>query len=401
MTSLPLRVLVLEDHAFQRAVAVSLLRQLGCREVFEAADGEQAMAILHQVGAVDVALCDLCMEGMDGLAFLQQVGHSGRVGSVIISSSLSADLRRAAQQMVSLLGLEMLGDVGKPLQITALEALLKKPRRGPGAAPSSRAPTELASEQEVRQALDEHQLQAWYQPKLNLRTGELCGVEVLTRWQHPRRGILSPAVFMPVLERCGLLDRLLFGQLNEALALYQQARREGFTLGLAFNLQATQLHNRDLASLSKGLLARHGVPGSSVTFELTESGLLEAPATSLETLVRLRMMGCRLSIDDFGAGFSSLQRLCQLPFNEIKLDGEFVRTLQHEPRCRAVITSTLALGESLGMSVVIEGIETAEQHQQLLALGCTQGQGYLYARPMSGADLLRWLPKAAALKQSC
>jgi EAL domain-containing protein (putative c-di-GMP-specific phosphodiesterase class I) len=103
------------------------------------------------------------------------------------------------------------------------------------------------------------------------------------------------------------------------------------------------------------------------------------------------MMGCRLSIDDFGAGFSSLQRLCQLPFNEIKLDADFIRNLQHEPRCRAAISSTLALGETLGMSVVIEGIETDAQRRELLALGCTLGQGYWYARPMPGEDLLSWL----------
>lgn len=125
MTSFPIRVLVLEDHPFQRAVAVSMLRQLGCREVFEAVDGLHALAVLDQVGAVDIALCDLCMEGMDGLEFLQQVGSSGLVGSVIISSSLSADVRRTVQQIVSLLGLEMLGDVGKPLQAHTLENLLK------------------------------------------------------------------------------------------------------------------------------------------------------------------------------------------------------------------------------------------------------------------------------------
>lgn len=100
MTSFPIRVLVLEDHPFQRAVAVSLLRQLGCHEVFEAADGVQALTVLQQVGGVDIALCDLCMDGMDGLEFLQQVGHSGLVGSVIISSSLSADVRRTVQQIV-------------------------------------------------------------------------------------------------------------------------------------------------------------------------------------------------------------------------------------------------------------------------------------------------------------
>lgn len=387
----PLRVLVLEDHAFQRSVAVNMLRALGCREVLEASDGAEALALLESVGTVDVALCDLQMDGMDGLEFLQRVGPSGQVKSVIISSSLSADLRRAVHQMVALLGMDLLGDVGKPLHAQVLADLLDKAVNRPVTPLPAATAVTLASEAAVRQALAEQQLHAWYQPKFNLHTGEVCGVEVLCRWLHPTRGIISPALFMPVLERCGLLDALLFTQLEQALLVQSSAREQGFALNIAFNLQATQLASGDLTSTLLSLLARHATTGASLTFELTESGLLEAPATSLETLVRLRMMGCRLSIDDFGAGFSSLQRLCQLPFNEIKLDADFIRNLEHEPRCRAAISSTLALGETLGMSVVIEGIETDAQRRELLALGCTQGQGYWYARPMSGVDLLGWL----------
>ncbi len=389
--ALPLRVLVLEDHTFQRSVAVNMLRTLGCREVFEASDGAQALALLQTLGTVDVALCDLQMEGMDGLEFLQRVGASGQVKSVIISSSLSADLRRAVHQMVALLGLDLLGDVGKPLHVQVLANLLGKFLDRPALAQPKGAAVTLASEAEVRQALAQQQLQAWYQPKFNLQTGEVCGVEVLCRWLHPTQGILSPALFMPVLERCGLLDALLFMQIEQALVVQRSARAQGVTLNLAFNLQAVQLANAQLTATLKDLLVQHGACGAGLTFELTESGLLEAPATSLESLVRLRMMGCRLSIDDFGAGFSSLQRLCQLPFNEIKLDAEFIRNLEHEPRCRAAISSTLALGETLGMSVVIEGIETDAQRRELLALGCSQGQGYWYARPMAGAELLHWL----------
>ncbi|WP_258451971.1 EAL domain-containing response regulator [Pseudomonas sp. S11A4] len=393
---LPLRVLVLEDHPFQRSVAVNMLRGLGCREVFEASDGAQALTVLDTVGTVDVALCDLQMEGMDGLEFLQRVGASGQVRSVIISSSLSVDLRRAVQQMVALLGLDLLGDVGKPLHQDVLADLLHKSLDRPAALVRVAAAPALASESAVRQALASQQLHAWYQPKFNLRSGEICGVEVLCRWLHPTRGILSPALFMPVLERCGLLDELLFAQVEQALAVQRRAREQGFVLNMAFNLQAVQLANAELTCSLKTLLAGQGACGAGVTFELTESGLLEAPATSLESLVRLRMMGCRLSIDDFGAGFSSLQRLCQLPFNEIKLDADFVRNLAHEPRCRAAISSTLALGETLGMSVVIEGIETDAQRRELLTLGCTQGQGYWYARPMAGADLLVWLQQRRA-----
>jgi len=386
-----LRILILEDDSFQRAVAVRMFRSLGCHEVFEAADGSQALALLQQVGAVDIAVCDLQMEGVDGLAFLRRAGQSGQIGAVLLSSALSADLRRAAQQVIALLGLQLLGDVGKPLPAKELQALLDKYRGSCIRATSPDAVVQPACEDEVRQALALQQLQAWYQPKFNLRSGEVCGVEVLCRWMHPSKGVLPPALFLPVLERCGLMDELLFAQLDQALSLQEQARIQGYPLNMAFNLQTSQLANSQLTYTLKGILARHGTPGSRLTFELTENGLLQAPAASLENLVRLRMMGCRLSLDDFGAGFSSLQRLCQLPFNEIKLDGEFVRNLEHEPRCAAVIASTLALGNSLGMAVVVEGIETLDQLQRLLAMGCVEGQGYWFARPMSGQGLLHWL----------
>ncbi|MCX2899997.1 EAL domain-containing protein [Pseudomonas mandelii] len=391
MTCLPLRVLILEDHAFQRSVAVSMFKQAGCREVFEACDGAQALAVLQEVGPVDIALCDLQMEGMDGLEFFRQLGAGGQVKSIIISSSLSADLRRAVHQIVSLLGLELLGDVGKPLHPQVLRELLDKHRNAVPVTPATAAPLQLASEEEVCEALVLEQIESWYQPKFNLHTGQVCGVEVLSRWLHPQRGVLSPAVYLPILEQHGQMDRLLFAQLEQALILQREAASRGFSLNMAFNLQTAQLAGSELTTSIRRILNRHGAPGCGLTFELTESGLLEAPATSLGNLVRLRMMGCRLSIDDFGAGFSSLQRLCQLPFNEIKLDAEFVRNLEHEPRCRAAISSTLALGDSLGMSVVIEGIETDAQRLHLMALGCIQGQGYWYARPMSGEDLLAWL----------
>lgn len=386
-----LRILILEDDSFQRAVAVRMFRSLGCHEVFEAADGSQALALLQQVGAVDIAVCDLQMEGVDGLAFLRRAGQSGQIGAVLLSSALSADLRRAAQQVIALLGLQLLGDVGKPLPAKELQALLDKYRGSCIRATAPDAVVQPACEDEVRQALALQQLQAWYQPKFNLRSGEVCGVEVLCRWMHPSKGVLPPALFLPVLERCGLMDELLFAQLDQALSLQEQARIQGYPLNMAFNLQTSQLANSQLTYTLKGILARHATPGSRLTFELTENGLLQAPAASLENLVRLRMMGCRLSLDDFGAGFSSLQRLCQLPFNEIKLDGEFVRNLEHEPRCAAVIASTLALGNSLGMAVVVEGIETLDQLQRLLAMGCVEGQGYWFARPMSGQGLLHWL----------
>lgn len=395
MSFTSLRVLVLEDHLFQRSVAVNLLKQLGCGEVLEASNGTEALAVLQGAGCVDVVVCDLQMEGMDGLEFIQRISATGQVGAIIVSSGLPGDVRRAVSQMGALLGVNMLGDTGKPLQAQTLQVMLEQALSSRRPVPQPPPSLEQADEQQVWRAILDQQLQAYYQPKFDLHSGAVLGVEVLARWNHPLQGVLTPAVFLPAMERSGLMDELLFCLMQQALVLQGQALSQGLALDLAFNLQAAQLAEVELTAHIKTIFAAHQTACSSVTFELTESGLLEVPAVSLENLVRLRMMGCRLSIDDFGAGFSSLQRLCQLPFNEIKLDAEFVRGLLHEPRCRAVIGSTLALGQTLGMSVVIEGIETAEQYQALLALGCTQGQGYWHARPMNGADLLRWLQRRA------
>ena len=296
-------------------------------------------------------------------------------------------------QLISLLGMALLDDISKPLQPEALQLLRAKHLNEP-INESGVLPVVPATEEEVRRALAGHQLHTYFQPKFNLQTGEVCSIEALARWHHPFKGVLPPSVFMSVIERCGLLDELLFQQLEHCLRLQRQAINQGCALNVALNLHAEQLVKPELTGQIQSALMAHDLPGSGLTFELTETGLLEEPAISLESLVRLRMMGCRLSIDDFGAGFSSLQRLCQLPFNEIKLDAEFVRTLEQEPRCLAVIASTLALGETLGMSVVIEGIETEAQCQQLLDIGCTQGQGFWYARPMAAEDFLNWLKKA-------
>ncbi|WP_277589337.1 EAL domain-containing response regulator [Pseudomonas chlororaphis] len=391
MQVVPLRVLVLEGHILQQTVAVNLLKQAGCQEVFGATNSVQALDALYRTGPVDIALCDLHMDGIDGLEFLHHAARSGLVGSVIITSSFTEDVRRAAQQLVPLLGGALLGGLAKPLQFCALEVLLKKHLNEPVIKPAARQPSISASVDEVHSAIQRQQLETYFQPKINLLKGGVIGVEALTRWNHPTKGVVSPAVFMPVIESCGLLNDLFFAQLNHGLDLRRQALSQGYLLNIAFNLHPMQLSNPDLVSNIKSVLLGHGLLGSAITLEVTESGLLEVSTICLENLVRLRMMGCRLSIDDFGVGFSSLQRLCQLPFNEIKLDGEFAQRFCEEPRYRAVINSTLALGEALGVSVVIEGIEKQEQYQQLIDLGCAQGQGYLFAKPMTKQDLLVWL----------
>lgn len=394
MTSQPLRVLILEEHAFQRAVVVSQFKRLG-HAVIEATHAIEALALLEGVGGVDVVLCDLSMSGMDGLEFLQHAAQRGWLHGVIFSGHQPPGISQTLQQFTHLLGVRLLGHVEKLAPLNQLEAAVHRHQPAGEVVPAVSPALPSFTQAQVCEALAAGQLHAYYQPKFCLWTHEMIGVEVLSRWQHPLYGLLPAMAFMPVLERCGLLDELLFAQMHQALTLQQHLRASGMALNLAFNLHAKQLAQGGLSLQIKDVMAPFKAPRSSVTFELTEGGMLEASASSLACLMRLRMLGCNLSLDDFGAGFSSLQRLCQLPFNEIKLDAEFVRGMTADPRCRAVIHSALALGDSLGMTVVVEGIETEEQQRQLLAMGCRVGQGYVYAPAMSGEQLLWRLQNVA------
>ncbi|WP_025128084.1 EAL domain-containing protein [Pseudomonas sp. PH1b] len=390
-----LKILVLEDHPVQQLLAVEQLRRLGVKAPLAAFDGLSALRLLREQGAADIVLCDLQMPGMDGLEFLRRASEERLVRAVILFSLIEADLRRAVLQMVSLHGLIVLGDVGKPAALADLQTMLEFYRQDEPQLPAALPPKLVAVSPELlRQGVEQHQFVSYYQPKFNLQQASCCGAEVLMRWHHPQLGVLGPGAFLEALESAGLLDQVLRQQLDQGMALQRQLLDRGEELELAFNLQPRQLACSEVVVHIRQAIERHRIPPRLLTFEITEVGLVEAPAISLENLVRLRMMECNLAIDDFGAGYSSLQRLCELPFNQIKLDAHFVRELVRQPRCRAVVGASLALAHNLQMSLVVEGVETALERRLLLEMGCTLAQGYWYARPMSAADLQAW-PRAA------
>ncbi|MFT0474418.1 EAL domain-containing protein [Pseudomonas antarctica] len=248
----------------------------------------------------------------------------------------------------------------------------------------------LPSEEDVRRGLAQGEFRAWFQPKFDLNTFALAGAEALVRWRHPIRGLLLPRHFLAAVLAYDLIDEMLKQMLEQGMGLLNTLRRSGQSLELAFNLHASQLAHNDLIEHIEQLLKRHDFPGGTLLFEVAENGLLDVPRTTRENLRRLRMMGCGLSIDDFGMGFSSLTLLCQLPFNQLKLDGQLVRAIE-DPRTHAMVTSTVALAQALNMSLVIEGVGSQLIRDGLVAMGCSFGQGFHLGRPMEAQKFLRWL----------
>ncbi|KHK53781.1 membrane protein [Ralstonia sp. A12] len=242
--------------------------------------------------------------------------------------------------------------------------------------------------QDLRLAIDRNELVLHYQPKFHAPNGPILGVEALVRWQHPVRGLVSADEFIPLAEKTGLIVPLGAWVLNEACRQMAQWHSEGHTTwSVAVNLSALQFAHAALIDTVRDALARHALDAHCLMLEITESTAMRDADASLHILQQLDAMGVRISIDDFGTGYSSLLYLKRLPASELKIDRGFVRDLAHDTEDAAIVSAIVALGQTLNLRIVAEGVETAEQQAFLTRLGCDSLQGYLLGRPMT-AELL-------------
>ncbi len=244
---------------------------------------------------------------------------------------------------------------------------------------------------ELRRAIEHDELRLFFQPKIEMATNRVAGAEVLLRWQHPTRGLLNPAAFVPFAEQTGFIRRLTRWILDRAIAQAAAWHCAGTALPLAVNISAEDLSDVRLDARVAALLSRHQLPPALLTLELTESGFIEDPNLAMGMLDALATLGVNLSIDDFGTGYSSLSHLARMPAHEIKIDRSFVVGLESDAEYAAIVKSAIDMGHSLGLKVVAEGIENESAARRLRDFGCDIGQGYLYAKPMSCDAFVVWL----------
>jgi diguanylate cyclase (GGDEF)-like protein len=249
----------------------------------------------------------------------------------------------------------------------------------------SRERLELAGE--MRRALAEDELALYYQPTADLGTGELLGVEALVRWRHPKRGLLTPADFLPAIEHTALMRELSRRVLAMAICQGGAWFRLDRQWRVAVNLSATDLLDRSLVDDVAALLRRYGTPARRITLEVTESVLMTDPVRAMEVLGKLRGLGLSVALDDFGTGWSSLTHLQRMPVDEIKIDRSFVAAMATEASSAAIVSSTVDLAHALGLRVVAEGIEDGATWARLRAVGCDAAQGYHLSRPLPPGEL--------------
>ncbi|HET9646076.1 MAG TPA: EAL domain-containing protein [Burkholderiaceae bacterium] len=250
---------------------------------------------------------------------------------------------------------------------------------------------------ELRRAVEQDELELRFQPKVDLAACRFASAEVLLRWTHPVRGVLPPSEFIPFAEHTGYIRELTRWLIEAAARQSGLWRAQGHTIRLALNVSARDLLNPDLPAIMAESLSRHGVPPDSISMEVTETALMEDPAGAHATVRRLRELGVKLSIDDYGTGFSSLAYIKRLAVDELKIDRAFIKELVHDADDQAIVRSTIELGHNLGLQVVAEGIEDAHTADKLREMGCDLGQGYHFARPLPADELMQWIDTCARL----
>jgi diguanylate cyclase (GGDEF)-like protein/PAS domain S-box-containing protein len=329
---------------------------------------------------------------------LEAVGVAERIN---IALREPVAIQRSEVRLTASIGIAMthgVGDHAEALLRDADAALYQAKQRG-------RARFELFNESrrreakdrrelegELERALDTGELRVWFQPEMELPSGRLLGFEALVRWQHPERGLLSPAEFIPQAERSGLIDRLGAWVLDEACRFarkWQDARDGSQSFMVAVNLSVRQLTDPLLAERVGEALADSGLPADELCLEITESALMDDADLSLGALRALKALGVRLAIDDFGTGYSSLAYLRRFPIDSVKIDRTFVSGLGSRVEDGAIVSAVLDLTRALGLSAIAEGVEKTGQRDELVRLGCGAAQGYLFSPPRPADEVFR------------
>lgn len=328
-----------------------------------------------------LVILDLKIPGVDGVQLLHQLKEWHSDAQVMVISGMDQRVLNTAEKLGRSQGLQMLGVLQKPLQRQELERRLQESL----AASLTRA----YSRAELVQALGARQFVVQYQPKIERKSHgwRVTGVEALVHWRHPRQGLLAPGKFVALMEEYRLIGELTDFVLDAAIrqaAAWQQA---GLPLKVAVNLSASLVEDREFSERLTELLQQHGVPGSLLTIELTESTAMRDPARAMDTFLRLCVNEISLSIDDFGTGFSSLQQLYQLPFDELKIDRMFIGGLPSDDEARAIVRATVEMAHALQITVCADGVETREALDYLESVNCDGAQGCLIGAAVSAGEI--------------
>jgi len=386
-------LLIVDDSAVQRQHTATLARECNIGLIYEAGNGNEALELLAMLTLPpSLLIIDLEMPGMDGVELIQQLEQRGIDIPIIVASSREGALINSVETMTQALGLSVLAALQKPLGLAQLKAAFER-YDGPSSQGLEQKLDMITpvKPQELQHAIESGQIIPYFQPKVDMRTGMIKGVEALARWKHPEIGMIPPDRFIPLAEQEDLIHALTLAITKKSLAQAASWNKRGLRLSVAINLSPRLLDSPTFVQEVEDMLDQSALPAEQVVWEITESSVVANLGMALGTLARMRLRGFGLSIDDYGTGFSSMQQLARIPFTELKIDRSFVHGAHDRHHLRVILQSALDMASRLDLVSVAEGIETIDDWRLLQDSGCALGQGFLIARPMPAEELPQWL----------
>lgn len=388
-----LRALVVDDDDFILEVVDETLRAFGLSDVLRASSGTDALALIDRLDRpVDVLICDLNMDEIDGVEILRHLARRQFQAGIIVLSGSDARILDSVRSLAREHELRLLGVLSKPLDVDSLHAMLLRLMNRPGGAlhkRSRRSEVTLALE-ELREGMESGSASTVFQPVFSLRAQRITGAECLLRWRDERHGVIPPESVVAEAERHVLIGPLTVFVLRDAMKALSAWSEQAPEMCVSVNLSSQNLEDLRLPEALLDIVRAAGINPRRVTFEMTETGLAADSATSLEVINRLSLRGFRLSIDDFGVGQSNMQKLKNMPFSELKVDKGFVQESRERPVARAIVESSVKLAHAINMEVVAEGTETPQDLDFVIKAGCDYIQGNAIAKPMPADTFLMW-----------
>ncbi len=386
--------LVVDSNELQHLPMAKVLRQSGVSEVISALDGARAVAALRD-RSWDLIVLDLDITDLTGLQVIDLLAERCRNVRLVIVSSQPSRILNAASAYARHRGLAVAAALRKPLKAEQVRnivaAAVESPTSAHDAAPVKRSAQQFSRE-ELRGALLEQQIQAYFQPQHCAITGVLRGAEILARWHRADGSVLAPAEFLPAMEREGLLESLTSYMLSCAFDCIAAEDSESSLL-MAVNVPACIATGVHWAQSVADHAYHAGVDPSRVVIEITEDGGERCNPALAGAVTQLRLRGFNCAIDDFGSGDSSLDRLLQVPFNELKINRSMLVEARDHAHARCLLASTIAMARQMVATVVVEGVETYRDLDMVRSLGCHTTQGYLHARAMPKAEYLQYVAR--------
>ena len=387
-------LMVVDDSVVQCLHAASLARELlPAAEIFSCTDSPLALKQLR-AAAVDIAIIDLEMPGMDGVELITHIVNEDLAKALIIVSAKQPSLIASVGFMAETRGMDVLGSLQKPITIPILSAALMKFVKKSTTQTTTSSDTLEFSSAQLMEGISKGQFFSHYQPKIQLHDMTLSGVEALARWQHPKHGMVAPNNFITRMEKCGLIDSLTLALMDKSLKIKQQWNVLGLNCELSINLSPNSLSNTDFTDWVSDHVRVFGLSPDEITFEITESDIFGDVAKCIQTLARLRLKGFNIAIDDYGTGFAHAEQLSRIPATTLKLDRSMIHRVSAKPQVEKILKSTIQLAKELGMTTVAEGVELTADLEILKTLKVDCIQGYLFAKPMPNDEFITWTQQA-------